>query len=312
MNKSAALWAVALVGALCSQASAVSAQAMVEANPEPPTLQILLQQASLLEASPESENSTDNAWQAASLYCQAARWGSTEAQYRLAMFYAFGRGVPENRSLAAALFSQAASQGHDQAHQMLETIQLLSSTLPPCVLTAELPEKPPSKPLASAEHDKPQPPIDRLVEALPPNKRWIVELVKTLGDWYAVDHRLLLSVIAVESNFETRARSPKTAMGLMQLIPDTAERFSVRNAFDASQNIKGGIAYLRWLLSYYRGNLTLALAAYNAGEKRVDRHQGVPPIAETRDYVKKVMALYGHLRHSFDADLTSAAVWLRR
>ena len=67
---------------------------------------------------------------------------------------------------------------------------------------------------------------------------------------------------------------PKAAVGLMQLIPDTAERFSVRNAFDATQNLRGGMRYLRWLLSYYRGNVSYALAAYNAGEGRVDRYRG--------------------------------------
>jgi soluble lytic murein transglycosylase-like protein len=96
-------------------------------------------------------------------------------------------------------------------------------------------------------------------------------------------------------------------MGLMQLIPGTAERFNVRNAYDTTQNLRGGMRYLRWLLSYYRGNVVYALAAYNAGEKRVDRFQGVPPFPETRDYVRRVIRLYGSVRHSFDETLTAAS-----
>ncbi len=135
-------------------------------------------------------------------------------------------------------------------------------------------------------------------------------VVIALGVWYALDPKLVLSVIAVESNFNTVAQSPKAAMGLMQLIPDTAERFNVRNAFDATQNLRGGMRYMRWLLSYYRGNISYALAAYNAGEGRVDRYRGVPPFPETRAYVKRVIGLYGSGHHAFDADLTAASPML--
>lgn len=100
---------------------------------------------------------------------------------------------------------------------------------------------------------------------------------------------LIVAVIAVESGGSARALSPKGAQGLMQLIPATARRFGVRDAFDPAANIAGGAAYLDWLLGEFRGDILLALAGYNAGEAAVRRHQGVPPYDETRAYVVRVL-----------------------
>ena len=106
---------------------------------------------------------------------------------------------------------------------------------------------------------------------------------------YGLDPALISSVIAVESNFNTRAVSKKSALGLMQLLPETAAQMAVPNAFDPAQNINGGTRYLRQLLDRYKQNLSLALAAYNAGPGRVDFYHGVPPIAETRSYISRVI-----------------------
>lgn len=294
-------WVACLqAGAAASQASPQSSSQASVAVDEPPAVRVLLERAQRMEADADAP---DHAWRTASLYCEAARLGSTEAQFRLGMMFAFGRGVPASRALGAALFSQAGMQGHEQAARMLETIQIESAELPACVLQAVAPPRP--QPLPDAVAAGPQP-IDGVVRRLPVHKQWVVPLATTLSQWYALDPRLVLSIIAVESNFETTARSPKEAMGLMQLIPDTARRFNVRDAYNATQNLRGGMAYLRWLLSYYEGNVACVAAAYNAGEGRVDRYRGIPPYPETRAYVKRVLGLYGSTRHGFDAAITAS------
>ena len=107
-----------------------------------------------------------------------------------------------------------------------------------------------------------------------------------------VEYELLKAVIAVESGFDPGAVSPKGAVGLMQLMPATAERFGVKDTTDPVQNIKGGVAYLDWLMGEFNGDPLMVLAAYNAGEGAVRKNSGVPPYAETRDYVPKVLAAW--------------------
>jgi soluble lytic murein transglycosylase-like protein len=111
------------------------------------------------------------------------------------------------------------------------------------------------------------------------------ETVRRIAAEHALSPQLIHSVIKVESNYNARAVSSKGALGLMQLIPATARRFGVSDAFDPAENIQGGARYLRYLLDLYNDNYPLALAAYNAGEAAVARYGGVPPFAETRNYV---------------------------
>src|SRR5215813_15003976 len=108
---------------------------------------------------------------------------------------------------------------------------------------------------------------------------------------YRLDPALLRAVIKTESDFRQHAVSPKGAVGLMQLTPATATKLRVNDAYDSIQNIRGGAKQLRHLLNLYQGDLPLALAAYNAGVHRVKDHK-VPPIRETRSYVKKVLQYY--------------------
>jgi len=105
---------------------------------------------------------------------------------------------------------------------------------------------------------------------------------------FALDPKLIASVISVESNFNRKAVSPKLSLGLMQLQPTTAAELAVANVFDPRQNIAGGARYLRQLLDHYGQNLVLALAAYNAGPERVEQYRGVPPFRETYNYIQRV------------------------
>lgn len=118
---------------------------------------------------------------------------------------------------------------------------------------------------------------------------------------HQLDEALLRAVIHAESAFNANARSHKGAQGLMQLMPATAERFGVGDPYQPEQNIKGGSAYLAWLLKRYKGDITLAAAAYNAGEGAVDRHGGVPPYEETQRYVERVNILAARYRGALTA-----------
>jgi hypothetical protein len=114
-------------------------------------------------------------------------------------------------------------------------------------------------------------------------------LIREIADRYNVEYALVKAVIKAESDFDRLAVSPKGAQGLMQLMPATAAQHQVRNVFLPRDNIEGGVRHLRLLLDRYGGNLTLTLAAYNAGTQRVEDAGGVPRIAETREYVARVL-----------------------
>jgi soluble lytic murein transglycosylase-like protein len=118
------------------------------------------------------------------------------------------------------------------------------------------------------------------------------QLVREAAERHRVDPALIRAVIETESNWNPGAYSRKGAIGLMQLIPTTAQRFGASDAFNPKQNVDAGVRYLKTLLERYKGNLDLALAAYNAGEGAVDRAHGIPAYRETRNYVQKVQNAY--------------------
>jgi soluble lytic murein transglycosylase-like protein len=233
--------------------------------------------------------------------------GDAEALYNLAWMYADGRGVARHNGYAATLLSMAAALGREAAAGMQERLGESSGELPAC-MTKSL-----EKPAAAAKADASSP-LEQLVQAdtadldvyvagLPTNKQKIAELIRLLAPQYGINPRLALAVAVAESNLDLMARSSRGALGVMQLIPETAARFKVRNTFDPGQNVRGGLSYLRWLLAYYRGDVLLAVAAYNAGEGAVDRFRGIPPFMETAFYVKRIYAFYKLPQHPYDANL---------
>ncbi len=255
-----------------------------------------------------------DAVRAAQLYCRASRFGDAEAQYSLAWMLTNARGIERDDAQAAHLFAAAAEQGHPQAMAMAARLGTPLGAPPPCLrppdgdpppLAAAAPAARPvpgrgARPGAAVPLGLPPPPPPANA---PPQ---IVRFVQLVAPEFKLEPHVVLAVIAQESNFDPLALSPKNAQGLMQLIPDTARRFNVRNALDPAQNIRGGMAYLRWLLAYFEGDLSLVLAAYNAGEGAVNRYRGVPPYAETRLYVRKIIAaINGQRQHPFDASVTT-------
>lgn len=230
---------------------------------------------------------------AAQRYCAAARFGSLEAQYRLGRLLLQGLDVVPDRETAATLLALAAQQGHEKARGLVDGLAV-GDRLPECLTTGEA--------LAlevrdSAQEVVPYQVVERYVSALPGEKRRLAEMVQRLAPRFAVDPRLALAIVRSESNFEARALSPRNARGLMQLIPETAERFGVRDVWSPEQNARGGLAYLRWLLERFGGDVALASAAYNAGEKAVEQYGGVPPYAETREYVRRILGFYRSPMH---------------
>jgi len=202
-------------------------------------------------------------------FCTAANKGDANAQFDLGYLYAVGRGVKRNEALAAAWFLKAAKQRHPQAQNWLKRLRVKPRRAE-CLLTS-------GRQVGGRRN-----------LAAHPAKGPIADLIRDLAPEYRLSPDLVLAVVEAESNFNPRALSPKNAQGLMQLIPATAQRFGVGNVWDPEQNLRGGMAYLRWLLDHFDGDIRLALAGYNAGEQAVRRHQGIPPYDETRKYVSRI------------------------
>lgn len=130
------------------------------------------------------------------------------------------------------------------------------------------------------------------------NSRAYEDLIRAASGRHSVDVDLIRAVIKAESDFRANVRSHKGAMGLMQLMPETARLHNVADAYDPTENVEGGVRHLKMLLERYQGDLQLSLAAYNAGSGAVEKHGGIPPFAETREYVRRVLRYYDVYRGS--------------
>ncbi len=208
------------------------------------------------------------------LYCLASALGDRPSQYHLGWMYFNGRGLKRNQAIAMGWFRRAARGGDRYALRMAKRFKdIRPAKDPDCPVTAD-PKKMDKKTITA----------------------WAKILARELG----VEAKLVLAVIKTESSFNATALSPKAAYGLMQLMPETAKRFSV-NRMNPVENMIGGVLYLRWLLRHFQGDVKLALAAYNAGESAVHRYRGVPPFKETRLYVARILADYRRKRHPIPA-----------
>lgn len=222
------------------------------------------------------ERVTKNIYRAVTLYCAAAAKGDALAAYRLGRIYASGAsGLKRDDALAAAWFRRSAARGASYAKGMLELVSSTRRIEPTCRL-----------PRGGDG-------VGRLATVSAEERKAVETKVHAMAPRYGLDPRLVLAVIAAESAFDKTALSPKGAQGLMQLMPGTASRFGVQDAFDPEQNLRGGMTYLAWLLEQFPGRLDHAIAAYNAGEEAVEQYRGVPPYSETREYVRRVLGYYG-------------------
>lgn len=156
------------------------------------------------------------------------------------------------------------------------------------LLLLDAPPAPAAPPAAPVPKEAAAPAVPRrsTAPAVPPGLR---PLILAAAREHGLEPALVAAVAAAESGFDARARSPKGAVGLMQLLPATARRFDVRDRLEPAQSLRGGAAYLRWLHGRFGGDLVRVLAAYNAGEGAVEAAGGVPPFGETRAYVPRVL-----------------------
>jgi soluble lytic murein transglycosylase-like protein len=229
---------------------------------------------------------------AAVLYCESARLGDPEAMYALGWMYANARGVVRNDEYAGTLFAMAAFLGNAHAEKMTRYTGDYTGAVPDCL-------HPPASTLLAEW------PADELIAAMSGDRQRIARLLVEHAPRYGIRPRFALAIALAESNLNPSALSPKNAMGVMQLIPETAERFNVRKPLDPEENIKGGLAYLRWLLAYFEGDIALVAAGYNAGEGAVERYRGVPPYRETQKYVERILAFVRNRQHPYDSSVVA-------
>ncbi len=260
--------------AVCLSATVSAAQAAAYADP--PRVAAALAQGLAAE---RGLGIRKNPGLAIEFYCDAATMGSSEGFFRIGRMLMRERKL-RNPRLANAYLALAARLGHREASMLHDPLVPNASIDEVC-----------SGLYGGAGQSKFN--LNGYIARLSLDKQKVAALIRLKAPHYGVDVRMALAIALAESNLDANAVSPKNAQGVMQLIPDTQARFGVQKPFDAEQNIKGGLAYLKWLQNRFGGNLTLVAAAYNSGEGTVERYGGIPPYPETQHYVRRVIGFAG-------------------
>lgn len=229
----------------------------------------------------QAAQSRGNISQAIRLYCVAASTGNPEGYYRIGRLLA-----PRNPKLANGYLSMAMRLGNQQAARYYNSRVGNVPMGDNCGAGVSG---------GGGYFAVPTTPfnLDAYLARQSPAKRKLANQLRQAANRHDIDPRLVLAIAIAESNLEAGAISPKNAQGVMQLIPATQVRFGVTRPFDPEQNIRGAMAYLKWLHRRFDGDWVLMSAAYNAGEKSVDQYGGIPPYAETQQYVRKVLYFAG-------------------
>ncbi|WP_279006858.1 lytic transglycosylase domain-containing protein [Aeromonas jandaei] len=229
-----------------------------------------------------------NLQKAIALYCVAASTGNPEGYFRIGRLLAIGPASVRSAKMANSYLAMAMRLGNQQASRYYNPRVGNAPMGDQCGVGMHGGQGSyfalPSTPFN----------VEAYLARQSPGKQKLATMLRHAAKRHQVDVRLVLAIAIAESNLESRAVSAKNAQGVMQLIPETQQRFGVTQPFDPAQNIKGGVSYLKWLDRRFDGDWVLISAAYNAGEKAVERYGGIPPYDETREYVKRVLYFAGH------------------
>ncbi|MGL4793769.1 MAG: lytic transglycosylase domain-containing protein [Aeromonas jandaei] len=229
-----------------------------------------------------------NLQKAIALYCVAASTGNPEGYFRIGRLLATGPASVRSAKMANSYLAMAMRLGNQQASRYYNPRVGNAPMGDQCGIGMRGGQGSyfalPSTPFN----------VEAYLARQSPSKQKLATMLRHAAKRHQVDVRLVLAIAIAESNLESRAVSAKNAQGVMQLIPETQQRFGVTQPFDPAQNIKGGVSYLKWLDRRFDGDWVLISAAYNAGEKAVERYGGIPPYDETREYVKRVLYFAGH------------------
>jgi len=229
-----------------------------------------------------------NLQKAIALYCVAASTGNPEGYFRIGRLLATGPASVRSAKMANSYLAMAMRLGNQQASRYYNPRVGNAPMGDQCGVGMRGGQGSyfalPSTPFN----------VEAYLARQSPGKQKLATMLRHAAKRHQVDVRLVLAIAIAESNLESRAVSAKNAQGVMQLIPETQQRFGVTRPFDPAQNIKGGVSYLKWLDRRFDGDWVRISAAYNAGEKAVERYGGIPPYDETQEYVKPVLYFAVH------------------